>query len=189
MFRAAISGQIDIQQPRSEFGASLVTRAIFSGVGVSYLTFLSNLFCACTISHTTQPNYRTALIRDALNMSKIIARVDSCFKKAVGFLKKYQNMALSNAMKLADFSAQEQACRAKRMCLHRLWKKATNGSKNDDYLTPLPRVVDLSTTEGTESSVTGDSGGVAEVEVVSNLTTVATKIPRIRLAIKAAQVR
>ncbi len=53
---------------------------------------------------------------------------------------------------------------------------------------PLPQVVDLSTTEGTELSVTNGSGGVAEVEVVSNLMTVATKIPRIRLAIKAAQV-
>jgi hypothetical protein len=97
-------------------------------------------------------------------------------------------MGLPDAMKLSDFSAQEQACRAKRMCLHCLWKKATNGSKNDGNLMPPPQVVDLSTTEGTESSVTDDSGGVAEVEVASNSTT-ATKIPRIRLAIKAAQVR
>jgi hypothetical protein len=54
---------------------------------------------------------------------------------------------------------------------------------------PLPQVVDLSMTEGTESSVTNDSGSVAQVEVVRNLRTVATKIPHIRLAIKAAQVR
>ncbi len=104
MFRAAVSGQIDVRHPRSEFGASLVTRAIFLGVGVSYLSFLSNLFCAHTISHTTQPNYCATLIRDALNMPKIVARVDYCFKKAVGFLKKYQNMALPDAVKLADFS-------------------------------------------------------------------------------------
>jgi hypothetical protein len=56
-------------------------------------------------------------------MPKIIAGVDCCFKKAVGFLKKYQNMALPDAMKLADFSVQEQACYAKRMVLHCLWKK------------------------------------------------------------------
>ncbi len=43
-------------------------------------------------------------------------------------------------------------------------------------------------TEGTESSVTDDSGGVEGVEVASKSTTVATKIPRIHLAIKAAQV-
>jgi hypothetical protein len=100
---------------KSEFGASLVTRAIFSVVGVSYLPFLWNLFCARTISHTTQPNYCATLIRDTLNMPKIIGQADCCFKKVVWFLKKYQNMALPNAMKLADFSVQEQACRAKRM--------------------------------------------------------------------------
>ncbi len=101
-------------------------------------------------------------------MPKNVARVDCCFQKALGFLLKYRNMGLPDAMKLTDFSAQEQAYRAKRMCLHRLWKKATNGSKNNDYLTPPPQVVDLSTTEGTESSVTDDSGGGEEVEVASN---------------------
>jgi hypothetical protein len=45
-------------------------------------------------------------------------RTDGCFKKAVGFLKKYSNMTLLDAMKLTDFSAQEQACHAKRMILH-----------------------------------------------------------------------
>jgi hypothetical protein len=121
-------------------------------------------------------------------MPKNVARADCCFQTALGYLLKFRNMGLPDAMKLSDFSAQEQACRAKRMCLHRLWKKATNGSKNDGNLMPLPQVVDLSTTEGTESLVTDDSGGVGEVEVVSNSTTVTTKIPRIRLAIKAAQV-
>jgi hypothetical protein len=122
-------------------------------------------------------------------MPKNVEQADCCFQKALGLLLKYRNMGLPDAMKLADFSAREQACCAKRMCLHCLWKMATNGSKNDDYLTPPPQVVHLSTTEGTESSVTNDSGGVEEVEVASNLTTVTTKIPRIHLAIKAAQVR
>ncbi len=41
-------------------------------------------------------------------MPKIVAQADCCFKKAVGFLKKYQNMALPDAMKLADFSVQSR---------------------------------------------------------------------------------
>ncbi len=48
-------------------------------------------------------------------MPKNVARADYCFDKALGFLLKYRNMAIPDAMKLADFSAQEQACRAKRM--------------------------------------------------------------------------
>jgi hypothetical protein len=36
-------------------------------------------------------------------MSKNIARADGPFKQAVGFLKKYTNMTISDAMKLADF--------------------------------------------------------------------------------------
>jgi hypothetical protein len=67
-------------------------------------------------------------------MPKNIVRVDCRFQKALEFLLKYQNMGLPDANKLADFSAQEQACCVKRMCLHCLWKKATNGSKNNDYL-------------------------------------------------------
>ncbi len=47
-------------------------------------------------------------------MPKIVAQADCRFKKAIGFLKKYQNMALPDAMKLADFSVREQACCAKR---------------------------------------------------------------------------
>jgi hypothetical protein len=34
------------------------------------------------------------LIRDVVNMSKNIGPVDCCFKKAVGFLMKNQDMAL-----------------------------------------------------------------------------------------------
>ena len=54
-------------------------------------------------------------------MPKNVGRTDGCFNKAVGFLKKYKkyrNMTLPDAMKLTDFSAQEQACHAKRMVLH-----------------------------------------------------------------------
>jgi hypothetical protein len=114
-------------------------------------------------------------------MPNIVARVDCCFKKVVGFLKKYQNMALFDAMKLADFSVQEQACRAKRMVLHCLWKKV-QGSNNNVYVTPPPELIGL-LKEGTVSSVTKDNSSVEEVMVVSKL----VKVPCIRLPIKSAQ--
>jgi hypothetical protein len=90
-------------------------------------------------------------------------------------------MGLPNAMKLADFSVQEQACRAKCMVLHCLWKKA-KGSNKDDSVTSLPELIDLSK-GGTMSSVTEDSSGVEEVTVETK----STKVPRIRLSIKSAQ--
>jgi hypothetical protein len=114
-------------------------------------------------------------------MPKIIVRADCCFKKAVGFLKKYQNMALSDVMKLVVFSVQEQACCAKRMVLHCLWKKA-KGSNKDVYVTPPPELFDLSK-ERTVLSATKDSSGVEEEGVVSK----STKVPYIRLSIKSAQ--
>jgi hypothetical protein len=86
-------------------------------------------------------------------MPKNVARADYRFDKALGFLLKYRNMAIPDAMKFADFSAQEQACPAKRMCLYRLWKKI-NVSKDELLVTLPPQVIDVSF-EGTESSVTG----------------------------------
>jgi hypothetical protein len=56
------------------------------------------------------------------------------------------------------------------------------GSNKDDYVTPLPEVIDLSK-EGIMSSVAKDSSGVKEVTVLSKL----TKISRIHLPIKSAQ--
>ena len=41
-------------------------------------------------------------------MPKNVARHDDRFEKAVGFLKKYPNMKLPDAMKLADFNPVEQ---------------------------------------------------------------------------------
>jgi hypothetical protein len=121
-------------------------------------------------------------------MPKHVARADCCLQKALGFLLKYRNMAYPDAMKLADFSAQEQACCAKRMCLHCLWKKAKS-SKNDEFVTPPPQVIDLSIVETeSSSSVTNDSGGVQEeVEVVSKW--LMAKITCISLPIKAAWIR
>jgi hypothetical protein len=51
-------------------------------------------------------------------MPKNVARADYRFQTALAYLLKYRNMGLPDAMKLSDFSAQEQACRAKCMCLH-----------------------------------------------------------------------
>jgi hypothetical protein len=63
------------------------------------------------------------------------------------------------------------------MVLHCLWKKA-KGSNKDDYVTPLPELIDL-LKEGTMSSVTKDSSGVDEVTVETK----STKVPHIRLTI------
>jgi hypothetical protein len=90
-------------------------------------------------------------------------------------------MALPNAMKLVDFSVQEEACRPKRMVLHCPWKRA-KGSNKDDSVTFPPELIDLSK-EGTMSSVTKDSSGVEEVMVETK----STKVPRIRMSIKSAR--
>jgi hypothetical protein len=56
-------------------------------------------------------------------MPKNVGKADSRFKAAIGFIKKYPTMPLPQAMKLADFSAEEQSCHAKHMVLHRLLNK------------------------------------------------------------------
>jgi hypothetical protein len=53
-------------------------------------------FCVCTILHTMQPNYHALLISNVVNMPNNIGQVDCYFKKAVGFLMKYQDMTLLN---------------------------------------------------------------------------------------------
>jgi hypothetical protein len=90
-------------------------------------------------------------------------------------------MALLDTIKLAEFSVQEQACHAKRLVLHCLWKKAM-GRNDDVYVTPLLEVVDLSK-EGTILTVTKDSSGVKELEMVSK----SMKVPCICLPIKSVQ--
>jgi hypothetical protein len=92
-------------------------------------------------------------------MPKNFARVDYHFDKALGFRLKYQNMAIPNAM--TDFSAQEQACCAKCMCLYCLWKKKNPG--RDELLAkPPPQAIDIlfaGTTNSLVTKVGGDSGG------------------------------
>jgi hypothetical protein len=46
-------------------------------------------------------------------MPKNVARHDDRFKKAAGYLMKFPNMKLPEAMKLADFTPVEQKDRAK----------------------------------------------------------------------------
>ena len=87
-------------------------------------------------------------------------------------------------MKLADFSAQEQACHAKRIVLHRLWKKVKDDKS--DYITPpAGKVVADFLQELPLLPVTGECSKEVEV-VIKELLMV--KIPCIHLPIKASQV-
>ena len=84
------------------------------------------------------------------------SRVDPRFKKAVENVLKHPTLSVPDAMKLADFSRQEQACRAKRMIVYRELDKAkSKQGKIDPFLTPPPpQHVAVSTSErGTLSSV------------------------------------
>ena len=67
-------------------------------------------------------------------MPKYVAKADHCFKTAAQCIKMYTNMSLPEAMKLSDFSAKEQACRAKQMVLHHLLNK----TKSSINTTPPP---------------------------------------------------
>jgi len=48
-------------------------------------------------------------------MPKHVAKGDPRFEVAAGFVRKYHGMPIKHAMKLADFSDEEQACRAMQM--------------------------------------------------------------------------
>ena len=122
-FRSGAPGLFDIWRPWLETGASLSARAILTVVGVPCSTFLSNHFCYQWYISPTQKNNRELLIRDVVNMPRNNARVDPCFKKAVENILKHPTLTVPDAMKLADFSPQEQACRAKRMIVYRSWER------------------------------------------------------------------
>ena len=82
------------------------------------------------------------------------ARVDPRFKKAVENILKHPTLTVPDAMKLADFSPQEQACRAKRMIVYREVDKAkSKQGKSDAFLTPPPQYVAISSERGASSSV------------------------------------
>jgi hypothetical protein len=113
-------------------------------------------------------------------MPKHVAKGDRRFEAAAGFVRKYRSITVKHAMKLADFSDQEQACRAMQMVVHRLLDK----TKSSNITTPPPSSLVVSIGGTPVSSVTNSSGTNEEAVVVS-LT--APKLKRIRLSTNAAQ--
>ena len=111
-------------------------------------------------------------------MPKNVARHDDRFKKAAGYLMKFPNMKLPEAMKLADFTPVEQKDRAKHMVVHRLLKK-TKGSN----VTPPPSVVNVSTA-GTVTSSGTDKSSVSDIT-----STNVPEIKRIRAPTRMAQIQ
>ena len=58
---------------------------------------------SCTANITANAaNNRATLIREAANMPKNVAEVDCHFDKALGFLLKYQNMAIPDDDKASE---------------------------------------------------------------------------------------
>ena len=81
-------------------------------------------------------------------------QLEPCFKKAVENLLKHPTLTVPDAMKLANFSPQEQACRAKHMIVYREVEKAkSKQGKSDAFLTPPPQYVAISSGCGALSSV------------------------------------
>ncbi len=93
MFRAVVSGQIDITPLVENRHINGHTCHIYSRCIMNKGFIVEPLLCSHHIS-PTEANYCATLIRDIVNMSKNIGPVDCCFKKAVGFLMKYRDMAL-----------------------------------------------------------------------------------------------
>ena len=112
-------------------------------------------------------------------MPKNVGKADSRFEAAVGFIKKYPTMPLPHAMKLADFSVEEQSCRAKHMVLHRLLNKM----KGNNNVTPPPSLINVSSLGTAASSVSNTTGTPVAVEEA-----VVPKITRIRLSTRGAQI-
>ena len=111
-------------------------------------------------------------------MPKNVARHDDRFEKAVKVLKKYPNIKLPDAMKLADFNPVEQKDRAKQMVLRRLLTKM--GGSN---VTPPPTtVVDVSVSSaGTEMSSVSD--------ITDKPSMCVPEIKRIRMPTRMAQIQ
>ena len=85
-------------------------------------------------------------------------------KKAVGFLQRCPNLKVPEAMKLAHFTPQEIACKARWMWIYWQWNKLTQ--RNVIFATPPPQRITFATNSnnsinegGSLSSVT-DSGSI-----------------------------
>jgi hypothetical protein len=88
-------------------------------------------------------------------MPKTIAREDHCVLVTIGYLEKYPNMGVRDAMKLGDFTEEERDDHTKQAWIYRQW----NG-KRTSVLNPLvPSIV--CDTQGMISSVTDSNEGVS----------------------------
>jgi hypothetical protein len=77
-------------------------------------------------------------------MPKTNAKADPHVQKAMGFLKSFPNMAISLAMKLADFTPQEQACRNKQIWIRCQFDKKASKHITVQMSSPtMPVSVDL----------------------------------------------
>jgi hypothetical protein len=98
------------------------------------------------------------------NMPRNNTRVDTCFQKTVKLLLKHPALKVPEAMKLADFSCEEQDCRAKRMIIyHQLTKSSTH--INNAFLTPPPQ---SSVVVGMGSSHSGNDWGTLSSVTLSS---------------------
>jgi hypothetical protein len=97
-------------------------------------------------------------------MPKNVAKHDNRFGAAAGFIKRCPNLTIPEAMKLADFSVQEAACRAKRMVVSRLLNKMKGGKA----LSP-PSAIYVSTEGTPASSVSNISDATGQSSLVSKL--------------------
>ena len=102
---------------------SLSTRAIFTMVGDTCWPKLANLMRYRPDILPTHEKYCAILLLEVANMPRTNAREDIRVQKAVGFLERFPNMTVPEAMKLADFAPQEIACKARRMWIYRRWNK------------------------------------------------------------------
>ena len=119
------------------------------------LLFFARQFCCMTwvrwaFTRSISPQYRAASQASVPNMPLTSASTDARVPKAIGYLKSFPGMTVPDAMKLADFTADEQKCPAKQMWIRRRIKKAAPAIS---ITTPTTSVcVDLSV---------GGSGGIS----------------------------
>jgi hypothetical protein len=88
------------------------------------------------------------------NMPKTNSKADLHIQKAMGFLKSFQNMVVLLAMKLANFTPQEQACHVKQMWIRCRFDKKAFKHTTIQMSPPTTSVsIDLADNNGGLSSV------------------------------------
>ena len=112
--------------PYVKFGASLCDGLFFTAVTVENSQNSSWLYRKPQHISSTASIWRELLGRLSNNMPKIVAWSDSRVLAAVGYLRKYPNMPIPDAMKLANFTPEEIADKAKYQWVYRrVGKKAS----------------------------------------------------------------